>query len=562
MKRQNMIRRYAAAAVIAACLCMQACHGVSIEGNRITGADEGAFAEPVPVRETEPSRKTQKAQEHQTGESSPEQAGNGAAGESSPGQAGDGAAGESSPGQASDGAAAQTPGIKVLDNLGTGSVLMTGGFRKVGDMNTHLAFYVLPGEDGDIFPSDRLGVSFTVLNMEKGRTVNGSGYGEIVTEKGKTEYQMRVEVQTYRESRLASQEDTSVQIAFMGEDFAGLRISIRGGGILEGDYYDESQMCRLAPEVFSRYLCRAELCNYPAENLQLIRNTIYASHGRRFQSESLRRYFEEQPWYRGTVEPEDFSESVLSDVERKNIALIQELEQRDDKSRQEDQEYALENLDFAPYLSYLDENRETGMWADISQAEDRGAYWSMPGWLSLPVTITRSQWEAVASGRTVEVCTDELTGETQLLKRLNGTECILYEKGKEPDPAAYPSDIGTGYNYDTGLYELWMASDDTIMKRVYEGDIYILKGAVAGADVSLEGASGNQREILPVSAAGNTDAAAASGTDAAAASGMDTAGAPGMDAAEAWDLDPPSVSGNALRHNGRGYFTAVYSLGD
>lgn len=70
------------------------------------------------------------------------------------------------------------------------------------------------------------------------------------------------------------------------------------------------------------------------------------------------------------------------------------------------------------------------------------------------------------------------------------------------------------------------------MKTVYRGDIYLLKGAVTGGDVSLEGASENQRLIFASKGAGER-------------SGGET-----------------DVFGNHLYYNSRGHFTAVYYLGD
>ncbi len=60
--------------------------------------------------------------------------------------------------------------------------------------------------------------------------------------------------------------------------------------------------------------------------LRLARNEIYARHGRIFDSVDLRDYFESQSWYNGTIEPADFSESVLNEYEKANIKLIQSLE--------------------------------------------------------------------------------------------------------------------------------------------------------------------------------------------------------------------------------------------
>ncbi len=62
-----------------------------------------------------------------------------------------------------------------------------------------------------------------------------------------------------------------------------------------------------------------------------------------------------------------------------------------------------------------------------------------------------------------------------------------------------------------------------MMKPVYEGDLYFLKGAVRGGMVSLTTASELQEEIT---------------------------------------MQTQEVYANCLYHNGRGYFTAVYALGD
>ena len=60
--------------------------------------------------------------------------------------------------------------------------------------------------------------------------------------------------------------------------------------------------------------------------LRLARNEIYARHGRRFQDASLQAYFDSKSWYKGTIAPEDFDASVLSNVEITNIERIKEVE--------------------------------------------------------------------------------------------------------------------------------------------------------------------------------------------------------------------------------------------
>lgn len=63
--------------------------------------------------------------------------------------------------------------------------------------------------------------------------------------------------------------------------------------------------------------------------------------------------------------------------------------------------------------------------------------------------------------------------------------CLLLKEEEVPAPITYPSDIGIRYDFETGLYKLWMTNDNTIMKSVYEDGIYILKGTAIGWDVDI-----------------------------------------------------------------------------
>src|SRR5258708_24382892 len=49
----------------------------------------------------------------------------------------------------------------------------------------------------------------------------------------------------------------------------------------------------------------------------LMRNEIYARHGRRFQRSDLQHYFDRQPWYRPLYSASEFPENELTDVQRK-----------------------------------------------------------------------------------------------------------------------------------------------------------------------------------------------------------------------------------------------------
>lgn len=61
------------------------------------------------------------------------------------------------------------------------------------------------------------------------------------------------------------------------------------------------------------------LSGYSAYELTLMRNEIFAAHGRPFQDPLLRQYFNSRPWYRANPAYED---SLLSDLERRNAARI------------------------------------------------------------------------------------------------------------------------------------------------------------------------------------------------------------------------------------------------
>ena len=60
-------------------------------------------------------------------------------------------------------------------------------------------------------------------------------------------------------------------------------------------------------------------------DLRVIRNEIYARHGRRFETPWLREYFKDEAWY--TPRPE-FTIAELSEVEKNNVKLIQAAEAR------------------------------------------------------------------------------------------------------------------------------------------------------------------------------------------------------------------------------------------
>lgn len=75
-----------------------------------------------------------------------------------------------------------------------------------------------------------------------------------------------------------------------------------------------------------KYFTFEDLDGLSAEECSLARNEIYARHGRRFNDESLQDYFDSCSWYEGYIEPEDFTEDMLNDVELSNLRVISSYE--------------------------------------------------------------------------------------------------------------------------------------------------------------------------------------------------------------------------------------------
>lgn len=74
-----------------------------------------------------------------------------------------------------------------------------------------------------------------------------------------------------------------------------------------------------------RPLVSADLEGFSKPALRIWRNAVYARHGRMFASEDLQALFNEYVWYKPNP---DYSDALLTDTDKANIALIQEFEKR------------------------------------------------------------------------------------------------------------------------------------------------------------------------------------------------------------------------------------------
>lgn len=96
---------------------------------------------------------------------------------------------------------------------------------------------------------------------------------------------------------------------------------------LAGFYYKDSLVDAYTsqyvfPESDSLYLEVYDCDGLTATECKIARNEIYARHGRMFSDEVLQNYFDCCTWYAGTISPEDFSDDMLSEVEKANLQTI------------------------------------------------------------------------------------------------------------------------------------------------------------------------------------------------------------------------------------------------
>lgn len=220
---------------------------------------------------------------------------------------------------------------------------------------------------------------------------------------------------------------------------------------------------------------------------------------------------------------------------KRNILFLKTAEDAFDETQAAYTKAAYESLSPAPYLDLLPEYGEVLITipAKAENAVDKGIYYEAAGTISIPVTLTPEQMELLQAGESLELVTDELTGETETIKKSADPSYGQFIFGEEEN-GHY---VMASYRPETGLFELRHDSADTDFKRIYAGDLYILKGAMEEYYGYFD---------LP-----------ASGRKKAAGSyrSIDFEEDPS-------DPDPLPYSGNFLSHDSKGYIKSLYFVGD
>ena len=104
------------------------------------------------------------------------------------------------------------------------------------------------------------------------------------------------------------------------------------------DYVDdENSEDYIIPYSSDRLLTIQDIESLSEQELIFARNEIYARHGRKFKDDTIREYFLSKDWYEGVIEADDFSEDMLSEVEKQNAYMMLEYEKSlSDSNYQED----------------------------------------------------------------------------------------------------------------------------------------------------------------------------------------------------------------------------------
>ncbi|MBN1574430.1 MAG: YARHG domain-containing protein [Deltaproteobacteria bacterium] len=97
---------------------------------------------------------------------------------------------------------------------------------------------------------------------------------------------------------------------------------MEGTGNWSAEYeVDSGGGCPKWPDQMSRYITVSELGGCSCWELRILRNEIYARHGRKFKSKDLQDYFAGQPWY--SIDPNNLNgDKGQNEYEKKNTATI------------------------------------------------------------------------------------------------------------------------------------------------------------------------------------------------------------------------------------------------
>jgi hypothetical protein len=90
--------------------------------------------------------------------------------------------------------------------------------------------------------------------------------------------------------------------------------------VLSADY--------IIPDSGTRVLTESDVAGLTLQEVNYAKNEIYARRGRKFKSNELNEYFSSKSWYHGTIEPDAFTNAMLSSIEIQNSEFLSSVEHR------------------------------------------------------------------------------------------------------------------------------------------------------------------------------------------------------------------------------------------
>jgi hypothetical protein len=119
-------------------------------------------------------------------------------------------------------------------------------------------------------------------------------------------------------------------VASVGDEMLDWSIEVRLLSAALGDYQGDESIAvedrnpLEDPTVLDRPVSEAQLADLSRRDLRILRNTIFARHGRPFKSEILQQYFAQKEWYKVD---KSYKDTDLTDVDKANIATIVKVEE-------------------------------------------------------------------------------------------------------------------------------------------------------------------------------------------------------------------------------------------
>lgn len=194
------------------------------------------------------------------------------------------------------------------------------------------------------------------------------------------------------------------QIAPSENGFIGLYGQLEA----QGSYFPLDDL--FMPEFFSRPLNETDLIGMTVADMKILRNQYYAVHGRIFEKQELKDYFQEKTWYLGDKTADEFDETVFGGLEKRNIAFLKKAEAEFDEEKSKEVKKIYDGLLTAPYASLLTAHTEMGvsLYSDIQHRADKGIYYEAEGTIYTPVILSPKQYEAVMKeGKEERICVNE-----------------------------------------------------------------------------------------------------------------------------------------------------------